>query len=78
MARNDGQKWEVLILRGQLTCQSSKVCSRTLLAEMILHWLLLNEQNGGRKIHSRKAIDWVFCRSQLCFDGRFRPTSNNY
>ena len=39
MARNAGQKWVEQILRGQLTCQSSKVNSRTLLAEIILHWL---------------------------------------
>ena len=37
MTRNAGQKWVEQILRGQLTCQSSKVNSRTLLAEIILH-----------------------------------------
>ena len=45
MARNAGQKWEEQILRGQLTCQSSKVNSRTLLAEIILHWLFKISRN---------------------------------
>ena len=46
MARNAGQKWEEQILRGQLTCQSSKVNSRTLLAEIILHWLFKISRNS--------------------------------
>ena len=46
MARNAGQKWVEQILRGQLTCQSSKVNSRTLLAELILHWLFKISRNS--------------------------------
>ena len=46
MAGNAGQKWVEQILRGQLTCQSSKVNSRTLLAEIILHWLSKISRNS--------------------------------
>ena len=46
MARNAGQKWVEQILRGQLTCQSSKVNSRTLLAKIILHWLFKISRNS--------------------------------
>ena len=54
MARNAGQKWEEQILRGQLTCQSSKVNSRTLLAEIILHWLFKISRNS--QVNSNKYV----------------------
>ena len=54
MARNAGQKWVEQILRGQLTCQSSKVNSRTLLAEIILHWLFKISRNS--QVNSNKYV----------------------
>ena len=54
MARNAGQKWEEQILRGQLTCQSSKVNSRTLMAEIILHWLFKISRNS--QVNSNKYV----------------------
>ena len=60
MARNAGQKWEEQILRGQLTCQSSKINSRTLLAEIILHWLFKISRNS--QVNSNKYVanfQWI-------------------
>ena len=54
MARNAGQKREEQILRGQLTCQSSKVNSRTLFAEIILHWLSKVFRNS--QVNSNKYV----------------------
>ena len=54
MARNAGQKWEEQILRGQLKCQSSKVNSRTLLVEIILHWLFKISRNS--QVNSNKYV----------------------